>query len=342
MTQALWQLFFAGVFFLLSMVFAATETALLSLSRPRLKKLISQRPALATAFTEWLRSPQYLMTTILIGNVLSNVMATLLTTEAAIVLFPHWRHAWVDAGAWLVMSLLIFVWGDFIPKSFARHYPQAIALATLPRVSALARVLTPAIRWFLGILERLFPGMQGVPVGRLSVYSVEELREMIRTGAAEGGVPRRSGQMMERVLSLNRLPVSKIMTPWEKVDAIDLGLNQDRVLDQVAEAGRTRLPAYRVNVRRVAGFLHVKDLLLAWRGLLPLNLDILLRQPLKVPPDFPAGELLEEFRKGVAHLAIVMDADGQYRGIVTLEDVLEEIVGEILDEYDLENPRGIR
>jgi putative hemolysin len=337
----IWQAVLSGLFCISCVVFSASETALMSLSRPRLKKLISQRPALAPAFTEWLKSPQYLLTTILIGNVLSAVMATLLATNIAILLFPQFRRGWVETGVWLVMSTFLFIFADFIPKSVARHYPQRVTLATLRGLSILTRWLTPIIRFMLSGFEKLFPALQGVPVGRLSVYSLEELREMIKASAATGEVPHRSTQMMERALAFYRVPVSKIMTPFEKIEAVNLGQDVDAILDRIAEMGRTRVPAYRVTPRKIGGYLHVKDLLLAWRGLLPLNLDMLLRQPLFVRPDRQAGELLEEFRKGTAHLAVVTDSNGDCQGIITLEDILEEIVGEILDEYDLETPRGI-
>ncbi|HVO32482.1 MAG TPA: hemolysin family protein [Elusimicrobiota bacterium] len=341
MTASWLELSAVGLFVLLSMAFSASETALLSLSRPRLKKLISQRPSLAPAFTEWLSSPQYLLTTLLVGNTLCNVLATILMTRLALVTFVRPSHTRVESAVWLGMTAVLFLVGDFLPKSLARHYPQRVALATLRWVSALTRLLTPAIRFGLGFLETLFPSFAGVPVGKLTVYSVEDLREMIRTSAVQGGTPHRSMQMMERALALHKIPVSQIMTPFAKMEAVNLGVDSEQILDQVAEAGRTRVPAYRLNRRKIGGYLHVKDLLLVWQGMLPLNFDLLLRQPLYVSADRTANDLLEEFRKGSSHLAIVNTPDGDCLGLATLEDVLEEVVGEILDETDLENPRGV-
>jgi putative hemolysin len=332
-----WQLVVAFVFFCLSALFSASETALVSLSRPRLKKLISQRPALAAAFSEWLAAPQYLLTTILVGNTLSNVIATLLAVNIAFLCLPHVRHGIIETGTWLVMTVVLFVFADFVPKSLARHYPQRIALASIRWVSLLSRWATPFLRWGLGFFEILFPKLEGVPVGRLSVYSLEELREMIRASSAEGAIPHRSTQMMEGALRLQQIPVSKIMTPFEHVGVVNLGQGPEEVLDQVAEIAHTRVPIYRVNPRKIGGYLHVKDLLLVWRGVLPMNLDSLLRHPVYVAPDFVAGQLLEDFRKGLSHLAVVTDNAGDCLGIVTLQDLLEEIVGEILDESSVDN-----
>ena len=341
-TGTFWLLVLAGISFLLSALFSATETALLSLSRPRLKKLISQRPELAPAFTEWLSAPQYLLTTILIGNTMTNVVATLLVTDAALLALPKIHRAWVETGCWLLMTFVLFIFAEFIPKTLARHYPQRVTLTTLHGMSLLTRALAPILRGVIGLLDKL-PMFEGMPVGRLSVYTVEELREMIRAGGAGGQVTRRSMQMMERALALNRLPVSQIMTPFAKIESVNLGLSPEAVVDRVAEIGRTRVPAWRGDSpRRIGGYLHVKDLLLVWRGALPLNPDLLLRRPLTVKTNTPASELLEEFRKGTAHIALVNDEQGVCQGMVTLEDVLEELVGEILDEYDVENPRGIR
>jgi CBS domain containing-hemolysin-like protein len=100
------------------------------------------------------------------------------------------------------------------------------------------------------------------------------------------------------------------------------------------------VPAYRVATRKIGGYLHVKDLLYVWRGVLPLNLDALLRRPLYISPDYGAGHLLEDFRKGTTHMAIVTDPAGECIGLVTLQDVLEEIVGEILDEGHSKEVKG--
>lgn len=324
------------------MLFSAAETALVSLSRPRLKKLIAQKPALAAAFSEWLATPQYLLTTILIGNTLCNVVVTVLAVDIAFVWFPRAAQAWVETATWLVMTLVMFVLADFVPKTLARHYPQRIALASIRVVSALSRAVTPVVRVVLRFFEKLFPALEGAPVGLLSVYSLEELRELIRASAVEGGLPHRSTQMMEGALRLSQIPVSKIMTPYEKVEAVNMGWDPERVLDEVAEAGHTRVPVYRVTPQRLGGYLHVKDLLFVWRGVLPLQLDVLLRRPVYVPSDYVAGQLLEDFRKGLTHLAVVTDAAGNCLGVVTLQDVLEEIVGEILDEEKLEEPMGPR
>lgn len=341
-TDLFWQAGLGAFFFIASSVFSAAETALLSLSRPRLKKLIAQRPEWAEAFTAWLASPQYLLTTILIGNTLANVLTTVMATNAAVAAFPGLRRGWVETGMWLFLTVFLFIFAELIPKSLARHHPQRITLSSLRWISALTRLCTPAIRIGLAFFGRLFPSLQGAPVGRLSVYSLEELRDLIQASAVHGTMGRRSTQMMERALALNRIPAAQIMTPFEKVESVNLGMDTERILDQVAEAGRTRVPVYRADPRKIGGYLHVKDLLLAWRGLLPLQLDRLVRQPLFIPPARLAGDLLEDFRKGTSHLAVVVDAGGDCQGIVTLEDVLEEVVGEILDEYDLENPRGIR
>jgi putative hemolysin len=331
MTFPLWQIILLVVFFSLSILFAASETALVSLSRPRLKKMISQRPQLAAALSNWLSTPQYLLTTILVGNTLSNVFVTLLAVEIAFGLMPKLHAAWVETITWLVMTIVLFICADFIPKSLARSYPERVTLASIQIVSALTRWTTPLWRMLLRFLDR-FPMFEGAPVGRLSEYSLEELREMIQASAVEGEIPHRSTEMMQRALHLQTIPVSKIMTPFDKVEAVNLGLDPEQILDQVAEIGHTRVPVYRVSPKKIGGYLHAKDLLFVWRGVLPLNLDTLLRRPLYVSPEYVASNLLEDFRKGVSHLAVVTDAAGDCLGVVTLQDILDEIMGEIIGE----------
>src|SRR5262249_35621976 len=127
----------------------------------------------------------------------------------------------------------------------------------------------------------------------------------------------------------------QIMTPIERVDAVNLGMDTQLVLDQIAEMGHTRIPTYRVSPRKIGGYLHAKDLLYAWRGALPLKLDVLMRSPIYISANTVASNLLEEFKKGTSHLAVVTNATGEAIGIVTLQDVLEEIVGEMLGDAPL-------
>ncbi|OGR92276.1 MAG: hypothetical protein A2992_06605 [Elusimicrobia bacterium RIFCSPLOWO2_01_FULL_59_12] len=331
-----WQTALCGMFFALAFFFSAAETALVSLSRPRLKKLISQKPMLAVALSGWLSAPQYLLTTILVGNTLSNIFGTMLAVNLAFALWPDVPQTWIETAAWLLMTAVLFVFADFIPKSLARHYPQRITLASIRIVSALSRWATPVLRLMLGFLDK-FTIFEGAPVGRLSEYSLEELREMIQVSAMEGEIAHPSTQMMESTLRLQAVPVSKIMTPFHKVQSVNLGLDPEQILDEVAEMGHTRIPAYRVSPKKIGGYLHAKDLLFVWRGVLPLQLDALLRRPLYIPPDYVAAHLLEDFRKGATHLAAVVDATGDCVGIVTLQDILEEIIGEILEETKLDD-----
>ncbi len=331
-----WQTILCAFFFAAATFFSAAETALVSLSRPRVKKLISQKPALAAALSSWLSAPQYLLTTILVGNTLSNIFVTMLAVHIAFALLPDVPQGWIETCAWLIMTFALFVFADFVPKSLARSYPQKITLVSIRLLSTLSRWATPVLRLVIGFFDR-FPMFEGAPVGRLSVYSLEELREMIQASAMEGEIPHRSTEMMESALRLQNIQVSKIMTPFQNIQALNLGLGPDQVLDQAAEMSHTRLPAYRVNPRKIGGYLHAKDLLFVWRGVLPLNLDALLRKPLYIPPEYNAANLLEDFRKGTTHMAVVSDAAGECLGIVTLQDILEEVVGEILEETHLDD-----
>jgi CBS domain containing-hemolysin-like protein len=336
------QLLLVGFFSVVSFFFSAAEMALVSLSRPRLKKLIAQRRELASAFLEWLSTPQYLFTTILIGNTLVNVFATVLATNVAVWLFYGLNPSLAETGAWLLMVFLLFFFSELIPKIVARHRPERVAILTLGWLSALTKFSTPFIRAGLRLFEGLFPSLEASPVGRVSVYSIEDLREVIASTAKQGLLPARSTDMMERVLNLNRITVSKIMTPFEKLSALDARLDIDIVLDQMAEMGHSRVPVYRGNERKIEGYLHIKDVLMAWRGALPLKTDQLIRQPLFIGPDYMIGELLESFRKGESHLAVIKNSHGECMGILTLEDILEEIVGEILDEREFDASRRSR
>jgi len=163
---------------------------------------------------------------------------------------------------------------------------------------------------------------------------MEETKELIREAGLAGMVAGETSQMLERVLKLGEVTVDKIMTALDKVEAVNVDQSQERFLDLIVETGRSRVPVYHTSVSRMAGFIHTKDLLELWHSSSEIEIDNLIRPPYFVSKNKKIYDLMKELQSGRTHMAFVTDEMDSLVGVVTLEDILEEIVGEILDEYD--------
>jgi CBS domain containing-hemolysin-like protein len=230
--------------------------------------------------------------------------------------------------------LLIF--GEVTPKIFSRNNPEKFTMYSLPVLSKLSAVVRMTVIPIKKFIKTIFPDVGLAPVRRLTSLSLEEIHELISQANSSGVIGKETSQMLERVLKISETSVSKIMTPVENFEAVNLENSEEKVLDLIIETGRSRVPVYRKNAASIQGFVHTKDLLWAWKNKEGRFSEDLIRAPYFVPYDKKIYELMKEFQSGKTHIAFVNDALGNVIGLVTLEDVLEEIVGEILDEYDLE------
>lgn len=343
-----------GLFVLLLLVglaafFSAGETALVSLSKIKIKKLIAEREALAKTLSQWLSHPEYLLTTVLVAGTVVNMAASALATQLAVTLLPpeRYQRTWVEPLAWLVISTGLLLFGDIAPKIYARQMPEEISLFVLPPLSRLTRVFAPIVNPFIRFLARFFPVLETAPMARVQAVTLDEIRHAIEEIKEKGGATQESVDIMSKVLTLGDLEVAKIMVPLEKVSMVDWELaespeTQELFLNLAIEAGHTRVP-----VRQgphILGYLLAKDLLSTWFPSRVAQPSVpALKALIRPLPDVRGNErvhdLLERFRRGV-HMALVTDAESLPIGIVTLEDVLEELVGEILDEYDLDGSKS--
>jgi CBS domain containing-hemolysin-like protein len=338
-------------FVVCSAFFSGAETGLLRLSKIKVKHWIYTRSADSEAWANWLSRPQELITTILVGNTLANVFVSSLVTAAALRLFPHHSDRWLEpaAGAVSFVSLLLF--GEIIPKIYARQNPERVSSIVLRPLFEMSRFLGTPLRRFLELLSRLVPLFKEEARGRISALTLDEIRTITLDSAPLKGLEKEHQEMMNRVLALHQTSVSQIMTPLKDVDWLELaeahsgGSKLERFIDRWVESGRTRLPVIAGAAShpggtppRILGYLFVKDLLALVaqdRKLTPSQIDRWVRKLPTLFPDQKISDVLDILRFG-SPIACVQDRMGFPLGIVTLEDILEEIVGEILDEYDLE------
>lgn len=325
----------------MSAFFSGSETALVSLTRYRLKRLIIKNEPFSDVFMGWLAAPQYILTTILIGNTCVNIAITTIATLMVFGMFTTVPHHWLESGVWVVMMIIILIWGEITPKIYSRRYAEVVALRTIKPLYYLTQIIKPFIRGMLWVARYCGLGFKTAPTGRYSMLTTDELRAMITESDIRGGLGILTGEMMKKVLSFDQLVAEKIMTPIEQVERIkfpDDPENDEQwndFYDRVNELGHTRVPVFREHREQITGYIHLSDLVDYYEKNIP-NRSQLVRPGINTHGKKKVAELLKEFKGGRTHLAFVRDAQQAVRGIVTLEDVLEAIVGEILDEFDVQ------
>ena len=331
---------------LLSAFFSGSETALTSISELRLKNLIEREKnrRRAKALEHLLAEPNDLITCLLIWNNLVNVGASALATLLFLRLLPSGLPSYVSGlVTTFVMTGLLLLFGEITPKNLAKNRAETVALKVIVPVFELTRATFLVVRALRAISRGMlrpfgeeFLSREGTPL------SEDQLVTFIEEGEERGVIPVQDGEMMKRILSLDEITAEEIMVPRTEMQAIEVNTPLDEVLKFVVADGHSRYPVYEGVRDNVIGILYVKDLLrTAAGGDKAVPLRKLLRPAYYTPTTKPVNVLLREFQRERVHMAVVVDEYGGVAGIVTLEDILEEIVGEIEDEYDRPRSRQL-
>lgn len=240
--------------------------------------------------------------------------------------------------AFSVITVLHIVFGELAPKSLAIQRSEATTLAVAWPLQLFYYLFKPAI-WLLNGLSNLLLKAIGItPVHGAEVHSSEELRLIFEQSKESGAIQDSQHELFENVFSFNDRMVKQIMVPRTKLAALDIESSEDKILDMVFTEGYSRIPVYRDTIDNIVGVLYVKDLLIVIRRGQPIVLEQLIRPAYFVPETKKINRLLQHFQRSHLHMAIVSDEFGGVSGIVTMEDIMEELVGEIQDEYDEEVP----
>jgi Mg2+/Co2+ transporter CorB len=337
-----WAFLAVGLSLLLSAFFAAGETALTATSRARMAALERQGNASAKRVNALLAARERLIGAMLIGNNVVNIGASALTTTIFVALFG-------DAGviyATGVMSILVVVFAEVLPKTIAVTNPDRTALLLARPVSLSVALLGPiltAIEAFIRGFLRIF----GMRIGENQpiLSATEELRGTVDLLEEEGAVVKDEADMFGGLLDLSELEVSDVMVHRTDMHTINMGLPPAEIFQEVLTSPNTRLPIWRDSQENIVGILHAKDVLraLAAANGDPAKLDFaaIAVDPWFVPATTSLPDQLKAFRLRKAHVALVVDEYGEVMGLVTLEDILEEIVGDISDEHDVQ-VQGLR
>lgn len=336
MNSGLYSAVFLFSCLLFSAFFSGLETALTSLSTARLKKLIEEKPLQANALSLWLRKPNFVLSTILIGN---NIVNTLAAAIAAVLAHSYFANYAISIATSSV-TILLLIFGEITPKTFARHNASTIAPIGMLLLLPIYAILFPFSFAMNKLVMRLMKLLGKAASSRgTSETTEEDIAYMIRLGHEEGILKRNDGHLLQSVIEFRETVVKESMVPRTEIGSFEVDVPYAEVLERVTKEGHTRWPVYEKNIDNIIGIFHVKDLLQEIKTDFkqkPFSLRDFLRPAKFVPDMMKIGGLLKEFQAGKAHLAVVVDEYGGTAGIITLEDVLEEIVGDIRDEYDQE------
>jgi len=329
------------VLLLLSAFFSGSETALTAVSRPHMHHLLKTGDKRAGIIAKLHARMERLIGTILLVNNLVNILASALATSLLIGVFGDTGVAY----ATLVMTLLVLIFAEVLPKTYAINNANRTALSVAPVVRFLVLVLSPlsdAVQVVVRATLRLFSVSTESNLGAISD---DELRGAIDLHAETGSTDDQERAMLRSILDLDHVEVGEIMVHRKDIFTVDAGLSPTTILEQVIASPYTRIPIWRKKPDNIIGVLHAKTLLSAVKLQAPAmeKLDIpgLAAKPWFIPESTTLLQQLHAFRKKREHFALVVDEYGVLMGIVTLEDILEEIVGDISDEFDITVP-GVR
>jgi putative hemolysin len=314
---------------------SAAEIGITSLSNYRIKKLIIQIPDLSKPLLLWIEQPYYLLTIILTVNVICDILTSFMFVYFMATLFPGINRNIIDIIAWIMTSFIILIFGELVPKFYSRENSEKVTVMSVPILSKIEKVLKPFTYPFIKFTEFLSPKTSDVGTNSYTL-SQEEVKTLLSEGGHSGEIDKETSIMLERVLDFGGLAVKKIMVPFKDIDSVDLFLEDQEFLDIAVETSRSRIPVYLKSKDNIIGYVHIKDILELWQENKGHFIRSLVKEPYYINEDQKIDELLRKFQSGKTHIAFIKDKNNEVVGMVTLEDILEEVVGEILDEYDYE------
>jgi len=323
-----------AVFIILLMAsafFSGSETAFLSIGRIRFKQIETINSPLSRRVISLLKDPHKLLITILIGNTLVNVAAS-----AVLANFCYRQMGEKGIGYSIVLiTFIVLIFGEVTPKTFALYYSDKISFFAAVPLKILEKVFTP-IRVVLSSIAYTIVKGFGVKIsaGRPKITE-QEIKSLFFLGKKKGIVKEKEKDMIDNILAFKELNSADIMSPRIDIAALDLTLTRDELILKAKESQYSRFPAYIHTLDNIVGIVHSKDFLL--NTVTPIK--DLVKKPFFAPESMKIDDLLQELQKKHTHMAIITDEYGITSGIVTIEDILEEIVGEIRDELDFEKPR---
>ena len=316
-----------------SAFFSGSETALMAISRLRLRHLAETKPIRARLVERLLKKPERLIGTILLGNNLVNVAMSALATALAITLWGERGIAYVTA----ILTIVILIFAEITPKIFAKYFNERVSFIAAPILNGIMLVLNPVVVVVTYVSNRILY-LVGVDVSKIKrpLMTEEEIKTCIKMGWDEGAITEEERQMLSRVFTLNDKTIGEIMVPKENMAILDRDATLEETAHLISKTGFSRFPIRKKGESDIVGFIHAKDVFRLIEEKETGSLKKIMRPPYFVPADKKIDAQLRSFQARKLHQAVVLDGSGKVAGLVTLEDILEELVGSIKDEHDLD------
>jgi putative hemolysin len=335
-----------GIFLFFSMFFSSVEIALSSLSRVQIEQLIARDTFFSRALKVWEQNTNRILATILVGNTLVNTATATLATSFMFKAFPEVDIFSITA----LVTVVLLIFGEIIPKTIARSQPEKLSLI-------LCRPLLVIDYFFYPVTYVLSTGLSfvlrllGIPIqGRRGIKS-GDIESMVLLATREGSVEKEKTEILSSVFQFSKRRVRDIMLPRDRISALSISSSLSEILDVVRHENHSRYPVFNGSLDRIVGFLHARDLFAVIRQtalsedpkkvIENFSLRTCLRRAFFVSESMMISRVLHDMKSNRIHLAIVKDEWGNVVGLVTLEDILEEVFGEIDDEHDEQSTKQV-
>ena len=339
------QLLFLFILILLNAYFAATEIAFISLNDAKIEKQAKEGNKKAKQIQKMLRNPSKFLATIQIGITLAGFLSSAFASDAfADRLAPAlnemmpflsitvWRNISIILIT-LILSFFTLVFGELVPKRLGMKYYEKISYATVGVIKAISVITAPFVKlltWSTNIVSKIF----GVSEQEEETVTEEEIKMMIDQGEEKGVIEENEKELINNVFALNDIVASEIMVHRTDMYAIEINENLYELLDEIDEYKYSRIPVYEETIDDIKGILFLKDVLKSVSMNKEIKIKDILREAYFVPESKPIDEIFKELQNNKKQMAIVVDEYGGTAGLLTMEDILEELVGNIFDEYD--------
>jgi len=314
------------VLVLLSAIFSGTEAAFIALNKIRLRHLREKKTRGAERVYRLTSHMEEVITTILVCN---NLVNTAIAAIAAVIFVRALGPEWGILASTIVVTIVLLIFCETTPKIFATRHPELVTFGFRHVVSFLIVVFKPVVRISTRISSWILRRLGVKPSRRVPLVSEEEIKLMIRIGKEEGYFTDDQRKMLEKLFHFDEIDVCEVMTPFEKMISIDVKFDENVLANVLMEKGHNRIPVYDKDPQKIIGILYVHDLLYLLKNNELIRVQDLLSTPFYVPPDKKVSILLKEFQIKKIQIALVRDKNERILGLVTLEDLIEEIVGEI-------------
>ena len=335
------------ILILINAYFAATEIAFISLNDAKIEKDAKDGNKKAKQILKMLKSPSKFLATIQIGITLAGFLSSAFASDAFADELAPMLNNWMpffSLEVWrgisivlitIILSFFTLVFGELVPKRLAMKYYEKISYATIGVIRGISVVTAPFVKLLTAstnVVSKIF----GVGESEEEVVTEEEIKMMIAEGEEKGTIEQGERQLLNNVFEFNDIIVSEIMTPRTDMYAIDINDNIKEILDEVDKFKYSRIPVYDESIDDIQGILFVKDILKPLKDGEDINVKQIMREPYFVPESKDIDELFKEMQQNKVQMAIAIDEYGGTAGLITMEDIIEELVGNIFDEYDEE------